>query len=516
MSAITSIIYNYFRDTCGVLEVTDASHFDNKYKDLTNASLKTQLKNLKRCNADLAEIRFVAKLLRSKLRDCSKQHNVSIDHDKQIEKNFWGYVKSYFKSSTSSSPSFDISACTRYFQDFFRPINPSKCFKIPDWIPPLADPSKPYDLSPPSYHQITKVIRRMKASGSPCPIDKISIIPFKRCPYLRSYITELFRIIWQSGEIPCVWKKACTVLIHKKGDVPLKIFTSCIRDSMFAFLNTNGFIEHKIQKGFLPKLSGTFEHTAQMANVINNARIKQRSVVITLLDLKNAFGEVHHNLISELLKYHHIPDHIQLLISSLYSNFQTSIISNSFQTPFISVGRGVLQGDCLSPLTFNLCFNTFINYLSAQKFNQFGFSIGSLSPVHWFQFADDAAVITSLEKENQLLLNHFSRWCTWANMKIRVDKCSTFGIKKASTSSVQYLPKLILNHDALPTIAKGDSFKYLGRHFSFSMDNHDHMSEVLDLFSSLIIIIIIRNTFYNPKGPIQMSTHLSFAEMVST
>ena len=262
------------------------------------------------------------------------------------------------------SISFDISACTRYFQDFFRPINPSKFFKIPDWIPPLADPSKQYDLSPPSYHQSTKFIRRMKASGSPCPIDKISIIPFKRCPYLRSYITDLFHIIWQSGEIPCAWKKACTVVIHKKSDtseptnfrpitlesVPLKIFTSCIRDSISAFLNTNVFIEHKIQKGLLPKLSGTFEHTAQMANVINNARIKQRSVVITLLDIKNAFCEVHHNLISEVLKYHHIPGHIQILISSLYANFQTSIISNSFQTPFISVGRGVLQGDLLKPI----------------------------------------------------------------------------------------------------------------------------------------------------------------------
>ena len=55
----------------------------------------------------------------------------------------------------------------------------------------------------------------------------------------------------------------------------------------YAFLNANGFIEHKIQKGFLPKLSGTFEHTAQMVNIINTARIKQRAIVITLLDLKN-------------------------------------------------------------------------------------------------------------------------------------------------------------------------------------------------------------------------------------
>ena len=140
----------------------------------------------------------------------------------------------------------------------------------------------------------------MKASGSPCPLDKIYIIPFKRWPSLRSYITAVVKVIWQSGEIPADWKKACTVLVHKKGDtadpsnfrpltlesVLLKIFTSCLRDSMFAFLKANGFIEHKIQKGFLPNISGTFEHTDQVANVINTARIKQKSLAITLLDLK--------------------------------------------------------------------------------------------------------------------------------------------------------------------------------------------------------------------------------------
>ena len=216
------------------------------------------------------------------------------------------------------------------------------------------------------------------------------------------------------------------------------------------FLKANDFIEHKSQKGFLPQLTGTFEHTTQMANVINTARIKQKSLVITLLDLKNAFGEVHHNLIPPVLRYHHIPDHIQMQIRSLYSTFQTSIITDSFQTPFIKVGRGVLQGDCPSPLTFNLCFNTFIRYISDQKFKQFGFSTSSLLPIHWFQFADDAAVITGLENKNQILLNHFTRWCTWANMIIRIDKCSKFRIRKSSTASVQYLPKLFINQVTVP------------------------------------------------------------------
>ena len=131
-----------------------------------------------------------------------------------------------------------------------------------------------------------------------------------------------------------------------------------------------------------------------MADIINKARTKQRSLVITLLDLKNAFGEVHHNLIQTALDYHHIPDHIKSLVESLYTDFKTSILANEFRTPFISVGRGVLQGDCLSPLLFNLCFNTFLHHIIFEKYRQFGFSLEFLNPIHWFQFADDAAVIS--------------------------------------------------------------------------------------------------------------------------
>ena len=104
-------------------------------------------------------------------------------------------------------------------------------------------------------------------------------------------------------------KKACTVLAHKKGDpndpanfrpitlesIPLKIFTSALRNSIFDFLRLHNFVEHEIQKGFMPKLSGTLEHTSLMAHIIDRARARQRSLVVTLLDLKNAFGEVHHN-----------------------------------------------------------------------------------------------------------------------------------------------------------------------------------------------------------------------------
>ena len=217
---------------------------------------------------------------------------------------------------------------------------------------------------------------------------------------MRSYVTNIIHEILKSQAVlPTIWKKACTILVHKKGDtsdpsnfrpitlqsVPLLIFTLCLRSAIFKFLSQNNCIEQDIQKGFTPKVSGTLEHTVQMSTIIDKARIKQRSLVITLLDLKNAFGEVHHNLMYEVLRYHHIPDHIISLIKSLYTGFQTSIITSNFQTPYIPIRKGVLRGDCLSPLLFNLCFNTFIQHIKAPEYRQFGFLTDcykSLSPVH--------------------------------------------------------------------------------------------------------------------------------------
>ena len=90
------------------LKNANTLHLIDKYKDCPNNSLKSKLKSLKKMNADFIEIRYVAKLLRTKQRDNSQLNNLPIDHDKQIQKNFWGYIKTHFKKSTSLPASFDV------------------------------------------------------------------------------------------------------------------------------------------------------------------------------------------------------------------------------------------------------------------------------------------------------------------------------------------------------------------------------------------------------------------------
>ena len=102
-----------------------------------------------------------------------------------------------------------------------------------------------------------------------------------------------------------------------------------------------------------------------------------------LLDLKNAFGKVSHNLLHMVLKYHHIPDHIINLAKSLYANYQLTIATDSYVTSPITVRCGVLQGDSLSPLLFNLVVNALINTIKQDKTNCIGYVYDStLAPKH--------------------------------------------------------------------------------------------------------------------------------------
>ena len=250
-----------------------------------------------------------------------------------------------------------------------------------------------------------------------------------------------------------------------------KVFTSLIRNRLYTFAADNGYIQTNIQKGFREKISGCVELVETLTHIINNARIKQRGCAITLLDLKNAVGEVNNNLLVETLKIHHIPDNIITLITSLYTDYTISIITDTFMTSPIKVQRGALQGDSLPPLLFNLIVNTLINTIKSEKVACKGYVYnGALSPKHWFQFADDTAIVTALERDNQLLCNAVLNWSTWADLIICVDKCHTFGMKKSKTKIIQFQPFITLKKERIPPVKLEDSFTYLGKDFNFNMN----------------------------------------------
>ena len=126
---------------------------------------------------------------------------------------------------------------------------------------------------------------------------------------------------------------------------------------MFYFLSTNGFIEQRIHKGFLPRISGNCEHTTHLAYLIRQAKRRQKSLVGTLLDLRNAFGEVHHHLIPVVLKYHHMPESVIKLINSLYRNFPPQL-SQIHILPSLCMSRTASNKVIAKVYCYLICWST--------------------------------------------------------------------------------------------------------------------------------------------------------------
>ena len=112
---------------------------------------------------------------------------------------------------------------------------------------------------------------------------------------------------------------------------------------------------------------------------LNNAKNKQRGLVVTLVDLQNEFGEVNHDFLYSVIKFHHLHDEIIHLINNLFRRYQKSIVTNNFITPPITIEEGVLQGDNLSPLLLNLCFNTLMLTLNQERVKCLGYTSHTLN-----------------------------------------------------------------------------------------------------------------------------------------
>ena len=307
-------------------------------------------------------------------------------------------------------PTFTIKIC----EDFFRKVLKKSCnstFDIPHWIPKLNPPTSPYQDTPPTYKEIATAIKKSRSGASASLLDQLSLIILKRCPFLRTVLHAIIVKCWEKREIPNCWKASVTVLIYKKGDTndpsnfrPIslqpswyKILATIMKNKLFQYLNENNYLDKKLQKGFWPKSDGITEHTEQLSHIIRDAKTNNKGPIITLLDLRNAFGEVNHQLIRASLKFHHVPDLFIDLFNNIYQNSSTAITYDNHWTNFLPITKGVLQGDPASPFFFNLCFNTLMITLKKPEYRNLGYIWGpknSQFENSWLQFADDPVILS--------------------------------------------------------------------------------------------------------------------------
>ncbi|MDW0252306.1 MAG: reverse transcriptase domain-containing protein, partial [Nitrososphaeraceae archaeon] len=495
-----------FSENYGI--ITSSPSFVNKYTQKSIGKLKFDLKALKldKSGNNSDEIIYLSKLIRSMIKKGQKVNQISESHftEKEFKESFWSSCKKIFNKAVNIAPTFSLLDCYNYFKTTLCGTDQS-LFNIPSWFVQISPPTTCANTSPPTYAEIARLINRAKSSSSPCPLDQISVIMFKKCPILRSVLHKLLSECWRVKYTPHQWRRGVSVLIYKKGDagevgnfrpitlqpILYKIYSSFVRNRLQLFLNENNLINTNIQKGFVSNCDGVVEHTELLSFVMNDAKRHQRNLFLALFDLRNAFGEVNHNLIRSSLYYHHIPSSFIEIFDSIYNNFNVSVACNGKLTDAIPVEKGVLQGDPLSPLLFNLCFDSLVKILDTPNYRKLGYIWGKkcTQTCNWLQYADDATLISRDQKGAQGLTNLFDAWCSWAKMDIRLDKCSTFGMVKKNTKQIQILPTLSIKVGKIPAVPLGEDFKYLGKIFNFNMNNETGKKEIVEKLEKMLKIL---------------------------
>ncbi len=175
------------------------------------------------------------------------------------------------------------------------------------------------------------------------------------------------------------WKGSHTILIHKKGDTthlaskrPIglhpsiyKLWTGFVTVVLTDFAEENHILSNA-QEGFRSRKS-TSRHLQRLMHSLEDAARFNRNIYLLYVDLTNAFNTIDHQKLFKIMKDLGFPPDALAVIRGIYSDITTRIIVNpatGCMTTDVSVGRGTIQGDRLSPLIFIIYLEPLLRWLA--------------------------------------------------------------------------------------------------------------------------------------------------------
>jgi hypothetical protein len=389
-------------------------------------------------------------------------------------------------------PPFSKEQCYEFFKNTYHDNDRSYVYKSPindtSKSPPL--PINEMSAYPPNLSEVLQSIKSKRNSAKP-GFNGISNVIYKRITCIHKHIWHLFKLIFKCQHIPRTWSQAFIILLEKSDNIsspdqyrPIaltdslgKIFNSIIGKRLELYMNNNNkYINTKIQKGFLSKIAGCTEHSYKLSALIQNSTWGSKSIVITWLDLKNAYGSIRHNMIQYALTYYHVPQVIRQLIYNYYEQLSARVITKDWSTEFFSYDIGLFQGCVMSTILFDITFNILLDMLSPLQ--HLGYHTRNVAHKNVFidvtcaimAYADDLTLITNNFHDNQLLLNVVDNYLNWSvTMKANPKKCKHLSIikKKNITRAIVNNAPLYISGEQIKSIGT-DKFKFLGKQIDYT------------------------------------------------
>ena len=427
-------------------------------------------------------------------------------------------AKLFNNTQKCGEPAFTAESAEQYFEKTYRDEKRNHTYvPLPEFERPLL-PEHIFSLRCPTESELKRSIKR-KRNGAAPGMNGLTYVPYKKCTAIMRFVLKLSTKIWKSRDIPTDWAIAYIKLLSKSDDLSVvsefrpiaitcvagKIFFSVLSDRLQVYMLRNSYISKEVQKGFLAGMSGCIEHTFALLEAIRDAKESHRQIVITWLDLANAYGSIRHNLIQFALNWYHIPKAIQEMIFDYYEKLCAMIATNNWSTGFFLFDIGLFQGCVLSTILFDCVFQLLLDFLRPKK--TLGYVFKSTPSVSTFNkaYADDLTLITRNSQDMQISIDQTNAWLHWSQtMKAKPSKCVALGFKLFGKmiKKEQFTPffdtvyspfdpkitidghlmKFIVNPNE-PNPFKATHFKFLGRWLNPMTNEKDIKKQIISLLT---------------------------------
>ena len=223
-----------------------------------------------------------------------------------------------------------------------------------------------------SFTDLLDHLAKGKAPGPDgVPNELLQALPIR----LREAIRRLFVIMWLVGHTPDAWKTSRTVLLYKKGDPhclqnwrPIalantlyKTWTSMVTQVLSTYGERQGIIG-SAQEGFR-KHRNTMRQLQMAILMIEDAALYRQDLYSLYIDFSSAFNTVNHDQLLMIMQKMGFPGVATNTVKDIYTNARTKISMPAGVTEDISIGRGTIQGDTLSPYLFLIFIEPLLRWL---------------------------------------------------------------------------------------------------------------------------------------------------------
>ena len=318
-----------------------------------------------------------------------------------------------------------------------------------------------------------EVVTQLKRTKRTAPgADGITYSNWRWVDPLGLIRSTTYNICRVNSRVPRPWKHSTVTLIHKGGDVtsvrnwrPIslqltiyKLYSAIIarRIALWA-IDTSAFSD--AQKGFLA-FDGCAEHNFLLRSIMTDSRRRKKDVLLTWLDLRDAFGSVPHQLMLLLMGRLGLSGTVLDVVRNIYSH--STIAVRTGRESYMSAipqNRGVKQGCPLSPILFNIALEGLLRYLSA---SQAGYTIAGYN-INALAYADDVCVLATSKTDLQGILDRCKEFADWAGLVFNANKSSSLClVNHTSRLYADHLYSPRLGTNLIPALSWEERYKYLG------------------------------------------------------